>query len=213
MDEPRRRFPGIWTILFRITISAVVVLAIVAVIQGWSSLGSQDGKIEGAAGTGKPPARYPGMDRDAVKAQDTSRLDFSNPHTVKITPNMVKNAGRLQKLVIISKLKETDSPEAAEALEKIVLETPEDAKPEDDVRAHAIGALVGMKTEKAWPNLLGLAAHSSPKVRELVATSLGYSERVEAEEQLKKMLEDASPEVAKKAQEALARREFSKKGK
>jgi hypothetical protein len=70
-----------------------------------------------------------------------------------------------------------------------------------------------MKTEKAWPNLVGLAAHASPKVRELVATSLGYSERVEAEEQLKKMLEDASPEVAKKAQEALARREFSKKGK
>ncbi|MFH0980533.1 MAG: hypothetical protein V2A79_03225, partial [Planctomycetota bacterium] len=94
MDEPRRRWPGIWVFLFIATISAVVGLVVLDKIQGWWPFGeSQVGVDESAKGTGKPPARYPGMDRDAVKAQDTSRLDFSNPHTVKITPNMVKNAG------------------------------------------------------------------------------------------------------------------------
>ena len=159
---------------------------------------------------GEPYRMYPGAPEESVKAQMLSKVDFRNPLSVKAAPNIMRNASRPEKLVLINKLKEANTPEAAEALQQIVRETPEDSRPNDDLRSHAVAALVAMPCDRALQAVDTLVACEKPKLRALTATSLGYVSSERSLDLLKKLTEDASPEVRSAAADSIAKRKAAK---
>lgn len=164
--------------------------------------------VAGGSGTekaGEPSRALPGVPDPAVRAQRLAQVDFRNPHSARNAPRIVASAGRLEKLLIISKLKEAGSGEAAKALEEIALAEPAGAKPEDDVRPHAVGALVHIKDAAAWAALGRLAASPNEFLRLRTAVSLGYADPAKARPLLETLRSDSSESVRKAAAEALQR--------
>ena len=157
-----------------------------------------------------PPQRFPGAPRESVKAQDFSKVDFKNPHTVRNAPRMMTSLTRLEKLVLIGKLKETETTAAAQALENIVLNPIGKCSPEEDIRAHAIGALVAMNTQEAWSVVLRLSQSEDAQIRAWVGTSLGYSKSSEADQVLSVLTRDESELVVKQAEESVFVRKAEK---
>jgi len=138
----------------------------------------------------KPVRKYPDAPEESVKAQALSKVDFSNPHTVKNVPRMIPTMSLLEKLVIVRKLKEVGTPEAVQALHWIVEN--EGAEVEDRIQGHATGALVKIDSEEAWAALKNLANSEDPAIREALAVSLGYSKKPEADALLKDLEKDES---------------------
>ena len=157
-----------------------------------------------------PPQRFQGAPRESVKAQDFSKVDFKNPHTVRNAPRMMTSLTRLEKLVLIGKLKETETTAAAQALENIVLNPIGKCSPEEDIRAHAIGALEAMNTQEAWSAVLRLSQSEDAQIRAWVGTSLGYSKSSEADQVLSVLTRDESELVVKQAEESVFVRKSEK---
>ena len=117
----------------------------------------------------------------------------------------MKSASRVEKLLIISKLKEADSLEAAAALDEIIKSTPADVDPKEDLRGHAVGALINMTHDSAWQTIKRLAVSQDVKTRTQVAIGLGYSKAEGAGDLLDTLAQDTSPEVREAAKTAAAK--------
>lgn len=150
-----------------------------------------------------PPGRYPGLPRESVRAQDLSTIDCKNPVIVKALPRMMQTWSRPEKLVVIAKLKEAATPEAVDTLEAVATAVPDPEKPNEDARAHAVGALVGIGSKASWASVSRLATSSDKDVRRMAASSLGYSDATEARRLLGDLSRDKDADVAKAGSEAL----------
>jgi hypothetical protein len=184
-------------------------LGIAAVVAALTAGGATIAIIVAGSGSpekpGEPFRSLPGVPDRAVKAQGLAQVDFGNPHAAKNAPRIVASAGRLDKLLVVSKLKEAETPEAAKALEEIAFSDPAGGKPEDDVRPHAIGALVHFKAGEAWAALGRLTASPDEFLRRRAAISLGYADKARARPLLEALRGDAAEAVREAAAEALKR--------
>jgi hypothetical protein len=189
--------------------SKALRLGIAAAVAALAAGGAAVAIIVAAGGTpgkpGEPFRALKGVPDEAVKAQRLGQVDFGNPHAARNAPRIVASAGRLDKLLIVSKLKEAGTPEAAKALEEIANAKPGSGAPEDDVRPHAIGALVHFKEGEAWTALGRLASSTDEVLRRRTAVSLGYGEPARARPLLETLRNDSSEAVREAADEALQR--------
>jgi hypothetical protein len=200
-ERPPRGADGKPSKALRLGIAALVAAlaaggAAIAVILGGGAPPEQPGE---------PFRALKGVPDEAARAQRLGQVDFGNPHAARNAPRIVASAGRLDKLLIVSKLKEAGTPEAGKALEEIANAKPAGGAPEDDVRPHAIGALVHFKAVEAWAALGRLAASPDEFLRRRTAISLGYGDPARAKPLLEALKQDESDAVRKAASESLKR--------